>query len=105
MATPAALMKLIPGYFTREDVRSLTNKDNVFTIKASGTKMVGQGNQAEEKVVVSFESSKKELVLNATRAGQLLKLFGADTDLTGKSIRLELDEIRGTEQIIVTSAE
>lgn len=93
----------LPGYFTVAEASSLTD-DNSFTVTFAGMQEVGQGQNAEDKPVLSFAESKKQLVLNKGRCAQLTALFG-DDPLVGKTIKLTVENINGREQIVVAAPE
>ena len=103
MANAKSLAEQLPGYFTVDEACELA-EDNSFTITSAGIKEVGQGAKAEDKPVLGFAETKKQLVLNKSRCNQLTSLF-SDDDLIGKVICLSVAEIMGRKQIVVTSPE
>ncbi len=106
MASVKDLLDQIPGYFTVEEVKELAGSgSNTFRIVASGVEMVGQGSSAEEKPVLQFADTKKKLVLNKGRGNALASLFGLSSDPAGESIRLEVEEIKGRNQVVILAAE
>lgn len=69
---------------------------NSVTVRISKVEMVemGQGNKKENKLLISFHGSKKQLVCNKTNAGTIEKLYGDDTDLwVGKPVTLTAREV------------
>jgi hypothetical protein len=103
MANAKSLLEKLPGFFTVDEACDLA-PDNAFTIVFADLMEVGQGAQAEDKPVLAFAETKKRLVLNKGRGNQLATLFG-DDDLVGKVIRLTVEKIQGTVQIVVVSPE
>jgi hypothetical protein len=103
MATAKSLASKLPGFFTVDEARELSD-DNKFVITFADVIEIGQGAKAEEKPVLGFADTRKQLVLNKSRCEQLGVLFGAE-NLIGKSIRLKVVNIQGREQIAVVSPE
>jgi hypothetical protein len=56
------------------------------TIKSAAVESVGQGDKAEDKPVLTFVETRKKLVLNKTRLGQLAEVVGSTTDPVGAKI-------------------
>ncbi len=64
-------------------------QEYTMTIHAAGPEQVGEGRDAETKVVVHFEKSKKGLVLNKGNYTVLRDLYGSNSDgWVGKPIVL-----------------
>ena len=56
--------------------------------------------RVQRKVAVSFKGAKKRLLLNATNARALAKLFGTETDAwTGKGVMLRAENINAFGQM------
>jgi hypothetical protein len=64
------------------------------TISEVGIEEIGQGQQKEQKLILSFTGKKKRLVCNKTNANTIGKLYGTETDVwIGKSITLAPREV------------
>ena len=64
------------------------------TIDEVGIEEIGQGQQKERKLILSFVGKKKRLVCNKTNANTIGKLYGTETDAwIGKSIILAPREV------------
>lgn len=86
MATPAELQKGLSGYISLEETKD--TGPVVLTITAAQLEVVGQGDKAEQKPVLSFKETKKKLVLNKTRCSQLAELVGKTGDPVGYVVKL-----------------
>lgn len=66
----------------------------VVTIKSGEMETLGQGKDAEEKFVLSFNETTKKLVVNSTNWKTIEKLHGEDSDTwVGKPITLVAREV------------
>lgn len=64
------------------------------TIEDVGIEEIGQGQQKERKLILSFAGKKKRLVCNKTNANTIGKLYGTETDAwIGKAITLSPREV------------
>lgn len=93
MATAQDAINLIPGFFKTGDIKDggpleLTIRDLVIE------ELRGDGDSKEDKPVLTFQETKKKLVINTTRAQQLGSIFGPNEDLSGKRVLLEYDIIK-----------
>lgn len=69
--------------------------DLVLTIADIKQEKIGQGSQADDKWVLSFEEEEKGLVLNKTNTNTIARLYGDDTDdWIGKQITLFATEVQ-----------
>jgi hypothetical protein len=69
--------------------------DLVLTIADIKQERIGQGSQADDKWVLSFEEEEKGLVLNKTNTNTIAKLYGDDTDdWIGKQVTLFATEVQ-----------
>lgn len=69
-------------------------EDLIVTINDAKLKTVGQGEDAEEKLVLSFSEQEKTLILNKTNATTIANLYGDETDdWSGKKIALFATEV------------
>ncbi len=88
MKTSEALA-LMPGYYKVDEVRSLDNV--VLTIKELTCRKIKEEDE-DESPLLSFEGTKKLLILNKTRMQQLTDLHGPG-DPAGAKVRLSVDTI------------
>ena len=64
------------------------------TIAKAEMSLLGQGEDQENKLVLSFNDTKKQLAVNKTNLKTITKLWGDDTDLwIGKPITLVTREV------------
>ena len=56
------------------------NGDTVVTIRDAKMELLGQGDDAEQKLVLSFNESDKGLAINVTNCRAIEGLYGNDTD-------------------------
>jgi hypothetical protein len=61
-------------------VEDLNDVDLVLTITKVTSEILGQGAEAQKKLIVHFEECEKGLACNKTNAGVIAKLYGDDTD-------------------------
>ncbi len=79
------LSELYPSRYLKSD--DLDGKEKTLTIK--NIRMEEMGQEKEEKPVVSFSNTDKELVLNKTNGLVVASLYGEDTDAwIGKHITI-----------------
>lgn len=64
-------------YFTAAD---LQGQAHAYTIAQADIGWVGEGDQARQQVMLTFEESDKQLGLNKTNAKAITGLYGDDTD-------------------------
>ena len=72
----------------------LNGQDVTVTIANVTQETLGQGKDAQQKLVASFVGKKKAMVLNKTNAKTIAKLYGDETDgWTGKRITIGAREV------------
>jgi hypothetical protein len=100
MPTTQEIRANFPGYFKNADIKSLGKAGVVYTIKGLATEEIGI-QEKELKDVISFEETRKKLVLNMTRMNQLCSLF--DDEVIGEKVRLYFDlvEVRGSDRPMI----
>jgi F0F1-type ATP synthase alpha subunit len=70
-------------------VEDLNDEDMIVTIRDATSEVLGQGQDAQRKLIVHFRETEKGLACNKTNAGIIAKLYGDDTDFwIGKQIIL-----------------
>jgi hypothetical protein len=85
------IQKAFPSNFLKA---SDFDEDTTYTIKAVKLESIGQGNDKEEKPVVSFRETDKTFVLNKTNSNTIAGLYGNETDQwVGKQITLFPTEV------------
>lgn len=78
-------------YLTAAD---LDGQDLVFTITGAKLETLGQGDEAETKLVLALKDETKNFVCNKTNASKIAETLGDETDLwLGKSITLGPREV------------
>lgn len=77
---------------------------DTFTIVKVVEELVGIGKEAKEKPVVYFAEIKQGVVVNGSRADQICALF-PDGKIEGNRVRLTVDRLKGSEQIIFNGVE
>ena len=102
MSNASDLVKFIKGFINVDEAKMLP-PNNKFTITYAGPREVGESK--ELKPVLEFAEIRKGLVLSGGRVTQLTKLFGADSSLIGKQVRLAIEELRGRECIKIVAPE
>jgi len=79
-------------YLTAAD---LDGQDLAFTIAGAKLETLGQGDDAEQKIVLALRDEAKGLVINRTNATSIAKLHGDDTDdWIGKVITIGPREVQ-----------
>ena len=77
------------NYLNSTNVVSENLNNTMLTIKNAEVKKLGQGEEARNKVVLSFNETPKQLALNSTNSKIIAAKYGDDTDRwTGKQISL-----------------
>jgi hypothetical protein len=77
------------NYLNAKNVVSEELTDTDLTIKNAEVKKLGQGEEARNKIVLSFDETEKQLALNSTNSKIISEEFGDDTDeWTGNKISL-----------------
>jgi len=77
------------NYLNSKNVVSEELVNIELTIKNAEAKKLGQGEEARNKIVLSFDETDKQLALNITNSKLLAEKYGDDTDLwKGKQISL-----------------
>ena len=77
------------NYLNSTNIVSEKLNNAMLTIKNAEVKKLGQGEEARNKVVLSFNETSKQLALNRTNSQIIAERFGDDSDLwTGKQISL-----------------
>jgi hypothetical protein len=77
------------NYLNSTNIVSENLNNTMLTIKTAEVKKLGQGEEARNKVVLSFNETSKQLALNSTNSKIIAEKHGDDTDLwTGKQISL-----------------
>lgn len=72
----------------------LNGKDVVVVIEEVKMERIGQGRDAEDKLLLTFRGKKKGLITNKTNAKTIGKLYGDDTDdWIGKAITIGPREV------------
>ena len=72
----------------------LNGQDVTVTIANVTQETLGQGKDAQQKLVASFVGKKKAMVLNKTNAKTIAKLYGDETDgWAGKRITIRAQEV------------
>lgn len=64
-------------YFTAADLRG---KSHTYTIAQADIGWVGEGSEARQQIMLTFEESDKQLGLNKTNARAITGLYGEETD-------------------------
>jgi hypothetical protein len=84
------MSEAFPSKYMKADVDVPETSDLIVTISHSTQERIGQGKEAEDKVILWFHESEKGLVLNKTNWGLIDKALNSDdTDQwTGKRIAL-----------------
>lgn len=72
------LSDAFPSKFLKAD--DLNDQDWTVTISKVTTDLIGQGENAQQKLIVHFTEMDKGFVLNVTNAKTIAKLYGDDTD-------------------------
>jgi hypothetical protein len=86
------LTDAFPSNFLKAD--DLQGKEVTVKIEEVTLEELGQGNDKEEKLMISFQGKSKKLVCNKTNARTIEKLHGGDTDdWIGKRIILAPREV------------
>jgi hypothetical protein len=84
--------EVYPQYAETEagDNRNYLNSTNVvseklcntmLTIKSAEIRKLGQGEEARNKIILSFDETSKQLALNSTNSRIIAERYGDDTDL------------------------
>jgi hypothetical protein len=68
------------NYLNSKNVVTEELTDKELTIKNAEVKKLGQGEEARNKIVLSFDETDKQLALNSTNAKIIAEEFGDDTD-------------------------
>jgi hypothetical protein len=77
------------NYLNSTNIVSENLNNTMLTIKNAEVKKLGQGEDARNKVVLSFDETPKQLALNSTNSKIIAERYGDDTDRwTGKQITL-----------------
>jgi hypothetical protein len=77
------------NYLNSTNIVSENLNNTMLTIKNAEVKKLGQGEDARNKVVLSFNETSKQLALNSTNSKIIAERYGDDTDRwTGKQITL-----------------
>ena len=84
------MSEAFPSKYMKADVDVPETSDLIVTISHATTERIGQGKEAEDKVILWFHEAEKGLVLNKTNWGLIAKALGSDdTDnWEGKRIAL-----------------
>lgn len=86
------LTEAFPSNFLKAD--DLQGRDVLVTISDVQMEELGQGQDKDTKLVLSFKGKNKKLVCNKTNAKTIAKLYGDDTDeWLGKTIILGPREV------------
>jgi hypothetical protein len=85
-----------PSKYLKADVDVPEDSDVVLVINDASMETLGQGKEAEEKVILYFNGTDKGLVLNKTNWGLIAKALGSDDtdDWTGKAISLYSTDVQ-----------
>ena len=79
------------NYLNAKNVKSEELVDTDLTIKNAEVKKLGQGDEARNKIVLSFGETEKRLALNSTNSKIIAEEYGDDTDeWAGKQITLSV---------------
>jgi hypothetical protein len=77
------------NYLNSTNIVSENLNNTPLTIKSAEVKRLGQGEEAKNKIVLSFNETSKQLALNRSNGSLIAERFGDNTDLwTGKQISL-----------------
>jgi len=77
------------NYLNSTNVVSENLNNTTLTIKSAELKMFGQGDEARDKIVLSFNETPKRLALNSTNSRIIAEKHGDNTDQwASKQIRL-----------------
>lgn len=77
------------NYLNSTNVVSENLNNTMLTIRKAEVKKLGQGEDARNKVVLSFNETSKQLALNSTNSKIIAEKYGEDTDRwAGKQITL-----------------
>jgi hypothetical protein len=77
------------NYLNSSNVVSENLSNTMLTIRNAEVKKLGQGEEARNKVVLSFNETSKQLALNSTNSKIIAERYGDDTDRwTSKQITL-----------------
>ena len=68
------------NYLNSKNVLSEELVETELTIKNAEVKKLGQGEEARNKIVLSFEETDKQLALNSTNSKIIAESYGDDTD-------------------------
>jgi hypothetical protein len=68
------------NYLNSKNVVSEELVDIDLTIKNAEVKKLGQGEEARNKIVLSFDETEKQLALNSTNSKIIAEKYGDDTD-------------------------
>lgn len=86
------LNQAFPSNYLKAD--DLGGKNVTVTIESVELAELGQGNDKESKLLISFVSKEKKLVCNKTNAGTIAGLYGQETDdWAGKKITIGPREV------------
>ena len=86
------LNEAFPSNFLK--AADLQGKNVTVTIESAEVEEIGQGQQKEQKLVLTFKGKDKKLVCNKTNATTIGKLYGDETDdWVGKPIILTAREV------------
>jgi F0F1-type ATP synthase alpha subunit len=77
------------NYLNATSVVSENLNNTMLTIKNGEVRKLGQGEEARNKIVLSFNETDKQLALNISNSKIITQQYGDDSDLwTGKQITL-----------------
>ena len=77
------------NYLNSTNIVSENLNNTMLTIKSAEVKKLGQGEDAKNKIVLSFNETSKQLALNSTNSKIIAEKYGDDTERwTGKQITL-----------------
>jgi len=95
------LNQAFPSPFLKAD--DLNGKNVTVTISEVSIEELGQGQNKEKKLCVSFVGKEKKLVCNKTNANTIAKLYGQETDeWTGKRITLVAREVEFQGEMVLS---
>lgn len=89
-----------PSNFLKAD--DLNGQSVTVTIASADLESIGQGRDAEDKLVLKFQGKQKGMICNKTNASTITKLYGDDTDAwIGQRITLVAREVEyGGEMVL-----
>jgi len=105
MTSAAELRGMLGGYLNNQAASDLVKSGmDTLTISRVSEEMVGFDKDAKEKPVVYFNEIKQAVVVNGSRADQLCSLF-PDGKIEGNRVRLTVERLKGSEQIVFHGAD